>query len=266
MKVPHRRLSRRSLAANIRRHAAHDHAINPPRPQNQFQIRPVKRPKSRLIQKNIPRIHDQSLMQRRRFRSFIQGFQPAPPAQSHPKLPDSIHPPAPQCSCESPARPPPGIPPPIGSPAPTPKAHPAPLSESLPQNNSAYPHSRSAVREATTANSVITSERSAILIQVAPASLPASDDQNHSNEQQSPAEEYSPQQSCLHLKFKRETEISSLRRPLRNSHHFRFFPRVVVITTTLIKTHAVPKIARTPNSSPPKKCPTITATTGFTYA
>jgi hypothetical protein len=44
------------------------------------------------------------------------------------------------------------------------------------------------------------------------------------------------------------------------------FTRVVVITTTLISTSAVPRIVRAPSASPPKKYPTSTATTGFTYA
>jgi hypothetical protein len=45
-----------------------------------------------------------------------------------------------------------------------------------------------------------------------------------------------------------------------------FFDRVVVITTTLIRTHAVPRIVRSPSASPAIKYPIITATTGFTYA
>src|SRR5216683_5574918 len=44
------------------------------------------------------------------------------------------------------------------------------------------------------------------------------------------------------------------------------FARVVVITTTLIRISRVPRIVRTPRPSPPRKYPTRTATTGFTYA
>ena len=45
-----------------------------------------------------------------------------------------------------------------------------------------------------------------------------------------------------------------------------FFVRVVVITTTLTRTSRVPRIVRRPRDSPPRKYPTRTATTGFTYA
>ena len=40
----------------------------------------------------------------------------------------------------------------------------------------------------------------------------------------------------------------------------------VVITTTLTSTSTVPKTVRNPSASPPRKYPTTTATTGFTYA
>jgi hypothetical protein len=45
-----------------------------------------------------------------------------------------------------------------------------------------------------------------------------------------------------------------------------FTRRVVVITTTLIRTHRVPRIVRRPRPSPPRKYPSSTATTGLTYA
>src|SRR5690348_3523241 len=45
-----------------------------------------------------------------------------------------------------------------------------------------------------------------------------------------------------------------------------FFPRIVVITTTLTSTNAVPRIVRKPSGSPAKKYPSRTAITGFTYA
>ncbi len=45
-----------------------------------------------------------------------------------------------------------------------------------------------------------------------------------------------------------------------------FFAGVMVITTTLIRTKNVPRIVRRPSASPPRKYPTSTATTGFTYA
>ena len=44
------------------------------------------------------------------------------------------------------------------------------------------------------------------------------------------------------------------------------FARVVVITTTLVRTNSVPRIVRRPSASPPRKYPSNTATTGFTYA
>jgi hypothetical protein len=44
------------------------------------------------------------------------------------------------------------------------------------------------------------------------------------------------------------------------------FVRVMVITTTLSRTNRVPRIVRGPIASPPRKYPTSTATTGFTYA
>jgi hypothetical protein len=52
----------------------------------------------------------------------------------------------------------------------------------------------------------------------------------------------------------------------RGSVAASFFPRVLVITTTLIRTNTVPRIVRGPSASPPRKYPTTTATTGFTYA
>jgi len=45
-----------------------------------------------------------------------------------------------------------------------------------------------------------------------------------------------------------------------------FFAGIMVITTTLIRTKRVPRIVRRPSASPPRKYPTSTATTGFTYA
>src|SRR5882762_4311755 len=44
------------------------------------------------------------------------------------------------------------------------------------------------------------------------------------------------------------------------------FFAVDLITTTLIRTRSVPRIVRAPSASPPRKYPTKTATTGFTYA
>src|ERR1700682_5238754 len=40
----------------------------------------------------------------------------------------------------------------------------------------------------------------------------------------------------------------------------------MVITTTLIRTNRVPRTVRRSNASPPRKYPSSTATTGFTYA
>jgi len=45
-----------------------------------------------------------------------------------------------------------------------------------------------------------------------------------------------------------------------------FLARVVVMTTTLTSTSSVPSKVLGPTVSPPRKYPTITATTGFTYA
>src|SRR5581483_2991247 len=45
-----------------------------------------------------------------------------------------------------------------------------------------------------------------------------------------------------------------------------FFAGVVVITSTLTSTNKVPRMVRRPSASPPRKYPSSTATTGFTYA
>ena len=82
------------------------------------------------------------------------------------------------------------------------------------------------------------------------------------------------------VRFLQEVTISDLGKPLRvlariiktqsASSPGNVVPdllaRVVVITTTLIRTNRAPRIVRRPSASPPKKYPSSTATTGFTYA
>ena len=45
-----------------------------------------------------------------------------------------------------------------------------------------------------------------------------------------------------------------------------FFAGMVVIASTLTRIRAVPTMVRRASGSPPRKYPTNTATTGFTYA
>ena len=58
--------------------------------------------------------------------------------------------------------------------------------------------------------------------------------------------------------------LTALPSPRRAATGFRAPARV--ISTTLTSTHSVPSTVRGPSASPPRKYPTSTATTGFTYA
>jgi hypothetical protein len=70
----------------------------------------------------------------------------------------------------------------------------------------------------------------------------------------------------IHIKISISWHLYDLYSPSLTGNTFATFLGVVVITTTLTNTSAVPAIVRGPIASPPRKYPTSTATTGFTYA
>src|SRR5258705_9037595 len=63
-------LARSRFAANVGRDARDYDGVDPARAEDQLKIGAVKRTETRLVEKNVARVDDQPLVQRRRLRAF----------------------------------------------------------------------------------------------------------------------------------------------------------------------------------------------------